>query len=189
MSINKKNLLSPENWIKLHADYLFNYTVQRISDHDLAKDLVQETFFAGLKSLENFQGMASERTWLISILKRKIVDHYRKINSEKGKAEIRMNFYSEGENEGEWIEERVPGDWGDEIDQKIENQELKDAIKLCIDKLPEKYALVFNMKTLQNFETDEICKELEISASNLWVIIHRARLQLRKCLEDTWFKK
>jgi RNA polymerase sigma-70 factor (ECF subfamily) len=188
MSESIKHTLSPNTWIKKYADYLFNYAVVRVSDSDLAKDLVQDTFFAGLKSAKNFQGKASERTWLISILKRKIIDHYRKINSKKGQAEVRMNFYQEGENEGNWLEERVPQSWDNESEKNIENQELKTQLDSCIDKLPEKYAMVFRMKTIQEFETEEICKELDITASNLWVIIHRARTQLRKCMEDNWFK-
>jgi RNA polymerase sigma-70 factor (ECF subfamily) len=188
MELKKKNILNPNKWVQLHADYLFNYTISRINNHDLAKDLVQDTFFAGLKAKDNFKGLASERTWLIAILKRKIIDHYRKINSIKGKAEVKMNFYTDGEREGEWIEERVPNRWENEAEKIIENEELSTAIDKCIDNLPEKYALVFKMKTMQHFETEEICKELEITASNLWVIIHRARTQLRKCMEDNWFK-
>jgi len=188
MSSTKKNTLNPNKWIELHADYLFNYTISRVNNYDLAKDIVQDTFFAGLKAKDNFQGKASERTWLISILKRKIIDHYRKINSIKGKAEVKMNFYSEGDREGEWIEERVPNSWNAEVEKNIENSELGEAIEKCIDDLPEKYAMVFKMKTIQQFETEEICKELDITSSNLWVIIHRARTQLRKCMEVSWFK-
>jgi RNA polymerase sigma-70 factor (ECF subfamily) len=98
-----------------------------------------------------------------------------------------MNFYNDGENEGNWIEERVPQSWDNESEKTIENEELKSQLEDCIDNLPEKYEMVFRMKTIQGFETEEICKELEISASNLWVIIHRARTQLRKCMEDNWF--
>ena len=184
----KKHTLSPNKWVALHSDYLFNYTISRVNNHEIAKDLVQETFFAGLKSMENFQVKASERNWLISILKRKIIDYYRKINSAKGKAEVKMNFYSDGEKEGEWIEERVPNSWSNNIEKFIENEELSDVLDLCIGKLPEKYGMVFKMKTMQEFETEEICKELNITSSNLWVIIHRARTQLRKCMEDNWFK-
>lgn len=179
--------LDTNKWIDNYADYLFNYAISRVNNSDLSKDLVQETFFAGLKSAKNFQGKASERTWLVSILKRKIIDHYRKINSKKGQAEVRMNFYDDGDNEGNWIEERVPQSWNNASEKKIENEELRSQIDICIDKLPEKYALVFRMKTIQEFETEEICKELDISASNLWVMIHRARTQLRKCMEDNWF--
>ncbi len=180
-------VLNTDKWIDNYADYMYNYAVVRVNNGDLAKDLVQDTFFAGLKSAKNFQGKSTERTWLISILKRKIIDHYRKINSKKGQAEVRMNFYDDGENEGNWIEERVPQSWDNQSEKTIENEELKSQLDSCIDALPEKYAMVFRMKTIQEFETEEICKELDITASNLWVIIHRARTQLRKCMEDNWF--
>lgn len=188
MPNSKKHTLNPNKWIELYADYLYNYTITRVDNHDLSKDLVQETFFSGLKGKDNFRGQASERTWLVSILKRKIIDYYRKINSAKGKKEIRVNFYAEGENKGNWIEERIPASWGNEAEKNIENQELKMTLDNCISKLPEKYRMVFLLKTVQNYETDEICNELDITASNLWVIIHRARQQLRRCLEDNWFQ-
>ena len=188
MTKTAKHSLNPNNWIDAYADYLFNYTITRVNNADIAKDLVQDTFLAGLKSAKNFKGEASERTWLVSILKRKIIDYYRKINSKKGKAEVRMNFYQDGENEGNWIEDRVPQSWENASEKNIENEELKNQIESCIDKLPQKYGMVFRLKTIENFGTEEICKELGITSSNLWVMIHRARTQLRKCMEDNWFK-
>ena len=179
--------LDPMKWIDNYSDYLFRYTIVRVNNHEVSKDLVQETFFSGLKSAKNFEGKATERTWLISILKRKIIDHYRKTNSKKGQAEVRMNFYNDGENEGDWIEERVPQSWDNDVEKKLENTELQQQIDLCTDKLPKKYAMVFRMKTIQEIDTEVICKELDITSSNFWVIIHRARVQLRKCLEDNWF--
>jgi len=187
MSETPKHTLNPDKWITLHSDYMYNYTITRVNNQDIAKDLVQETFLASLKAMKNFKGKASERTWLISILKRKIIDHYRKINSNKGKAEVRMSFYEAGENKGKWIEERAPSIW-DNTDSAIENEELKSALDFCIENLPEKYRMVFLLKTVQNYETEEVCNELDISSSNLWVIIHRARVQLRECLEGNWFK-
>ena len=186
---NTSNTLSPNKWIDDYADYLFNYAITRVNNSDIAKDLVQETFFAGLKSAKNFQGKSTERTWLVSILKRKVIDYYRKINSKKGQAEVRMSFYDDGENEGNWIEEHVPQSWTSEVEKNIENNELKSQLDQCIDKLPEKYAMVFRMKTIHEFDTKEICKELNITPSNLWVIIHRARTQLRNCMEKNWFNK
>ncbi|WGH74836.1 sigma-70 family RNA polymerase sigma factor [Tenacibaculum tangerinum] len=186
---NPSHILSPDKWVDKYADYLFNYAIARVNNSDIAKDLVQETFFAGLKSAKNFEGKATERTWLVSILKRKIIDYYRKINSKKGQAEVRMSFYDSGENEGNWIEERVPQTWDNDADKDIENEELKNQLDKCIDNLPEKYAMVFKMKTIQQFETEDICKELDISPSNLWVMIHRARTQLRGCMEKNWFNK
>lgn len=174
-------------WVDSYSDYLYNYTISRVSDTEIAKDLVQDTFFAGLKSMKNFKGEASERTWLISILKRKIIDHYRKINSKKGKAEVRMSYSSDGEDEGEWLEERVADKSYKSAEDVLENTELSETIYNCLEKLPSKQAQVFKMKTIENYDTEIICNELDITPSNLWVIIHRARTSLSSCLEKNWY--
>lgn len=179
--------INPNKWIDLYSDYLFNYTITRVNDREIAQDLVQDTFFAGLKSMKNFKGEASERTWLISILKRKIIDHYRKINSRKGKAEVRMNLSFDGEDEGDWLEQHVADPFDKTAEDNLENTELGLAIHDCLDKLPAKQAEVFKMKTLLGYDTETICNELGITASNLWVIIHRARTSLAACMEEKWF--
>ena len=181
-----KHVINANQWINLYSDYLFNYTITRVNDTDKAKDLVQDTFVAGLKSMNNFKGEASERTWLISILKRKIIDHYRKINSNKGKAEVRIS-YNGDESEGDWLEERVADPFDKTAEDTIENTELGAAISSCLAKLPKKQAQVFEMKTILNYETEAICNELDITASNLWVIIHRARTAMANCLKKNWF--
>lgn len=179
--------INPSKWIELYSDYLFNYTISRVNDREIAKDIIQDTFFAALKSKKNFKGEASERTWLISILKRKIIDYYRRINSRKGQAEVRMT-YNTDENEGDWLEERVEDEGYLNAQETLENMELGDVIYDCINKLPERQATVFKMKTILNYETEAICNELNITASNLWVIIHRARTTLAECMEKHWFK-
>ena len=179
--------INPKKWIDLYSDYLFNYTISRVSDREIAQDLVQDTFLAGLKSMKNFKGEASERTWLISILKRKIIDYYRKINSNKGKAEVRINYNGDSETEGDWLEERVADSFDKTAEDSLQNEELGDAIHKCLSKLPKKQAEVFKMKTIQGFETEVICNELNITASNLWVIIHRARTAMADCLKENWF--
>lgn len=181
-----EHTIDPNQWIHLYSDYLFNYTISRVNDREIAKDLVQDTFVAGLNSMKNFKGQASERTWLISILKRKIIDYYRKINSNKGKAEIRMS-YSGDENEGDWLEERVADPYDKTAEDDLENNELGDAIYECLSKLPAKQAEVFKMKTILNYETEAICNELNITASNLWVIVHRARTAMAECMKKNWF--
>ncbi len=181
------NTINPDTWVDKYSDYLFNFTIVRVNDKEIAQDLVQETFFAGLKSMKNFKGEASERTWLISILKRKIIDHYRKINSNKGKAEVRINYTSDGETEGDWLEERVADPFDQNAESEIENKELGVAIHNCIGKLPEKQAQIFKMKTIEGFDTEAICNVFDITASNLWVIIHRARTAMAECLEKNWF--
>lgn len=182
-----EHLLNPNKWIDLYADYLFNYTITRVNDKEIAQDLIQETFLAGLKSMKNFKGEASERTWLISILKRKIIDYYRKINSNKGKAEVRINYNSDTETEGDWLEEQVADPFDKTAEDTLQNEELSKAIHNCLSKLPEKQAEVFRMKTIKGYETEVICNELNITASNLWVIIHRARTAMAACLEKNWF--
>ncbi|WP_375325341.1 sigma-70 family RNA polymerase sigma factor [Flagellimonas sp. GZD32] len=182
-----KHQLHPENWVDQHADYLFNYAVGRVSDAEIAKDLVQETFMAGLNSSKNFKGDAAERTWLVSILKRKVIDHYRKSNSKKGKAEVRMSYSSDTDAEGDWLEQQVADPFSKDGDNVMENEELGMAIQDCISKLPEKQALVFKMKTIQDMSTEDVCNELGINPSNLWVMIHRARTALMGCLNENWF--
>ena len=182
-----KHKLQPDNWVDQYADYLFNYAVSRVSDAEIAKDLVQETFFAGLNSAKNFKGDAAERTWLVSILKRKVIDHYRKINSKKGKAEVRINYSSESDAEGDWLEQQVADPFSKDGDNILENEELGLAIQDCITKLPQKQALVFKLKTIQGMSTEDVCNELDINPSNLWVMIHRARTALMGCLNENWF--
>ncbi len=178
--------LDPTKWVDKYSDYLFNYAIVRVNDREVANDLISETFLAGLNSKDNFEGRATERTWLISILKRKIIDHYRKINSQKGQAEVRIN-YSDSENNGDWLEEQVPDTFDRTAEDEMENTELGLAILECLDQINEKHAAIFKMKTIDEADTEAVCKEFNISPSNLWVIIHRARTALAACLEKNWF--
>lgn len=180
------NLLNPNLWVDKYSDYLYNYTIVRVNNHEIAQDLISETFLAGLKSKDNFKGEATERTWLIAILKRKIIDHYRKINSNKGKAEIRVT-YSDGESEGDWLEERISDPYDKTAEDTMENEELGMAIFGCLEGLAEKQAAIFRKKTIDGIDTETICNEYNITPSNLWVIIHRARKAMAYCLEKSWF--
>lgn len=180
-----KHSLDPNKWVDKYADYLFNYAIVRVNDREIANDLVSETFLAGLNSKDNFLGKASERTWLISILKRKVIDYYRRINSQKGKAEVRIN-YSDDENNGEWLEEQVADDFDRSAEDEMENEELRLAILECLDEINPKHAAIFKMKTIDGADTEAVCNEFKITPSNLWVIIHRARTALAACLEKKW---
>lgn len=179
--------LHPDTWVDAYADYLYNYAATRVNDPEVARDLVQETFLAGLNSAKNYKGTASERTWLIAILKRKVIDHYRKINSKKGKAEVRMQYTSGQDTEGDWLEERAADPLSLRENSAIENEELGLAIQACISKLPEKQSRVFRLKTIAGLSTEDVCNELDINPSNLWVLIHRARTSLMACLDKNWF--
>lgn len=185
MPLSKENQIKPENWVDRYSDFLFNYTITRVNNREIAKDLISETFLAGLKSMKNFKGEASERTWLVSILKRKIIDYYRKINSKKGKAEVKINYRNEGVD-GEWLEEQVSNRDDVTAEDDLMNEELRTTIFDCLATLPEQQAKVFKMKTIDHYDTEAICNELNISASNLWVIIHRARKKMAECMQDKW---
>ncbi len=180
------NSLEPNKWVDRYSDYLFNYTIVRVNDREIANDIISETFLAALKSAKYFKGEASERTWLISILKRKIIDYYRKINSRKGKAEVHID-YSNDYNEGEWLEEQVADQSDRTAEDEMENNELGLAILECLDSINEKHAAIFRRKTIDGLDTEAICNEFNITPSNLWVIIHRARTALAECLEKNWF--
>lgn len=179
-------LLEPEKWVDRYADYLYNYTIVRVNDPIVAQDLISETFLSALKSKGNFKGEASERTWLIAILKRKIIDHYRKISSEKGKAEVHISYHNE-DSERDWLEENAADPFDRNAENRMENEELGLAILECMDQLNEKHAEIFKRKTIEGYDTEAICKEFDITPSNLWVIIHRVRKTLAECLEKNWF--
>ncbi len=179
--------INPNRWVDEYSDYLFNYAIVRVNDREIAKDLISETFLAGLRSKKYFKGEATERTWLISILKRKIIDHYRKINSKKGQAEVKIN-YTDEDQEGEWLEEKVADNFEQSAEDNLVNNELGAAIYDCLDKINPKHAKIFKMKTIDNFDTEVICNEFGITPSNLWVIIHRARTALAECMEEKWLK-
>jgi len=179
--------LQPELWVEKYGDYFFYYTVSKVNDRETAKDIVSETFLAGLKSKANFEGRASEKTWLSSILNRKIVDYYRKINSNKSKAEVKINYASQ-DQDGSWLEEQVSGSNSDSAENQMENKELGEAILSCLEHINPKHAEIFKMKTMQDYDNEVICKDMGITSSNLWVIIHRARTALASCLDNSWFK-
>jgi RNA polymerase sigma-70 factor (TIGR02943 family) len=159
---------------------------------------VQDTFASAWKARETYLANASEKTWLISILKRKIIDYYRKKSTQnelnifdKDTSDDFMDhfFASEGQYDGHWSGGSSPRDWKKDFETPIESEEFYKILKGCLGKLPEKWAAVFTLKNMDDLDAEEICKELGITPSNYWVIMHRAKLQLRECMEKNWFGK
>ncbi len=197
MAEGEKHTLEPQLWVDRHGDYLYNYTIVRVNDPEKAGDLVQETFLAGLKAMDSFQGRSSERTWLISILKRKIIDTYRK-NATSRESSITEyeeqiwdgDYYRGAEPfRGHWLDGKGPNSHSLMPEGEMEQDELRRIIELCISLLPPNLASVFIMKMIDEAESEEVCKELGITPSNLWVMLHRARLKMRGCLESKWVSK
>ncbi len=183
--------VDPASWVDEHGDYLYRYAVPRVGDEAVAEDLVQDTFLSALESLSDFRGEASVRTWLFSILKRKIIDCYRKKGRRQDREiDVEFNetsdFYTEGAMKGRWKPEMAPLDWRRDPETQTDTEGFMHALHTCIDALSSGLAAAFTLRELEELETETICKELEISSSNLWVRLHRARKQIRKCLEDNW---
>ncbi len=151
--------------------------------------MVQDTFVSALGAYEKFKGKSTERTWFVSILKRKLIDHYRK-SARRDASEVSAgkDGGSNFDSNGRWLEDRSPADWGSHPEKAIHQKEFMKILRQCISSLSDRAAAVFTMKEIDDLPSEAICKELGISPSNLWVLLHRARTQLRSCLEADWFE-
>jgi RNA polymerase sigma-70 factor (TIGR02943 family) len=188
-------LSDPERWVDLYGDYLFKYALMRLRAAARAEDAVQETFLAALKGGKTFAGRSAEKSWLVGILKNKIYDHYRRANRETPFTD--MEFYSDEEGDrfvpdgtfkDGWIHELGPQEWlgpGASLDSEAFWKTFQD----CSSKLPKNVSTVFCLREVDGVESKEICALLNISENNLWVMLHRARMALRRCLETNWFAK
>jgi RNA polymerase sigma-70 factor (ECF subfamily) len=177
-------------WVREYSDALYSWTVYKISDDALAQDLIQETFISAFQNFDAFQKASSTKTWLFSILRNKIIDHYRQKartvlvqNQTTGKDEPDQWF----DTDSRWKEEFRPEPW-DTDENLLDNPEFEIALSGCIGKLPVSWSACVQLKYISEKDSNEICQELSITASNLWQILHRAKLHLRNCLERSWFK-
>jgi len=176
-----------KQWVDLYSDYLYNYAIYKGIAIEQAKDLVQDTFLAALKSFDKFEAKSSVKTWLVSILRNKIADYYRKISKEK--SETLEDYKLPFDSQGHWENSRVPQDWRLNDDSKIESSEFNKFLQFCISILPKKWREIFILKYLKEETTNNVCKENNITTSNYWIIMHRSRLKLRECLENNYFEK
>jgi RNA polymerase sigma-70 factor (ECF subfamily) len=193
-------LSDPERWVEEHGDYLFKFALVRLRDATKAEDMVQETFLAALKGGQSFAGRSAEKSWLVGILKHKIMDYYRKASRETSFTDL--EFYSDEESDkfipdglfkGGWIHdagrELGPMEWSSDPGASLDSQAFWKTFHDCSSKMPKNVAAVFTMREVDGVESKEICRTLNISESNLWVMLHRARMALRRCLETNWFGK
>jgi RNA polymerase sigma-70 factor (ECF subfamily) len=175
--------------LETHRRYLLRVASLQLRDTALAEDVVQDTLVAALQGEKGFSGKSSLRTWLTGILKHKVVDAIR----QKTRAPTFASFDDECrvddldalfDETGHW--ENPPADWGNPESQ-LSEQQFFEVMQGCLENLPPNTARIFVMREVMELETDEICTELTITSNNLWVILHRARLSLRECLEQRWF--
>lgn len=181
----------PTAWVDEHGDVLYRFALLRVKDPHLAEDLVQDTFISALEGLDTFKGDSSVRTWLIGILKHKILDQFRKSSREIVSADLEA---LEGETQDETFNRleqwrRAPSSWREGPDKLLENKEFWKVFIHCFEGLPESFRRAFALRELDGLKTEEVCKILEVTATNLWVMLHRARARLRNCLDDNWFRE
>lgn len=185
---DQPSLTSAERWVDDHGDFLFRFALSRVHSRDAAEDLVQETFLAALHAQDRFVGGSTERTWLVGILKRKTIDHLRRKYHERPVSDLVANSPSTDnrfDSHGNW---RIqPGNWPTSSTSPLEKQEFWTVFSNCLQKLPERLASAFMLREMDGLDGQEVCRILNISANNLWVMLHRARGNLVRCLEINWF--
>jgi RNA polymerase sigma-70 factor (ECF subfamily) len=173
--------------------YLLRVAQLQLRERDQAEDVVQETLLAALEAQDKFAGKSSVKTWLTGILKHKIIDAIRKKSREPAASTLIEEadiddldvFFNEYDRD-HW--ETPPAEWRNP-ERDLEQQQFMSMMDFCLEKLPPNTARVFMLREVMELESDEICKEVKITATNLWVILYRARMLLRKCLEQNWFAR
>ncbi|NOQ23821.1 MAG: sigma-70 family RNA polymerase sigma factor [Bacteroidales bacterium] len=173
-------------WVDLYTNELYTWALHKVSDSELAKDLVQDTFLAASEKLSSFKGNSSPKTWLFSILNHKIIDYYRKKVKQATSLDHSDSMFFD-KNQG-WLPEKQPKNWHEDDSNLLDDNEFQTVLKKCLEALPEKWNSCVKLKYLMNKNGDEICQELNITPSNFWQIVHRAKLQLRDCVETNWFQ-
>jgi RNA polymerase sigma-70 factor, ECF subfamily len=183
-------------WVDEYGDYLYAFAFSRVRDEFLAEDLVQDTLLAAIECRNSFAEKSTEKTWLCGILKHKIIDHFRKNSREVELTEEEADmtsydymFQTEGVGKGHWTAESKPIVWQENPEQVLEHAEFRGILTHCLGELPSRVANVFTLREMDGYDSQEICDFLHISPSNFWVMMHRARLHLRRCINVNWFKK
>ena len=195
MSIAPQDLPSrvpdPGRWLQDHGDTLYRYALRRLHNSAHAEDAVQETLLAAFQARASYSGRASEKTWLIGILKHKIIDFIRKQVRESTVDDINAlsdaaadgGIDAQFDARGHWI--HPPQDWGNPV-KALQDHQFIEIFEHCLGRLKPVHAQIFSLKELTGQSIDEICKELDITATNCSVILYRARMGLRRCLENRW---
>lgn len=183
-------------WVELYSDKLYTWAYYKTSSREAAEDLVQDTFLAAVTSFTKFEGKSNPQTWLTSILNNKIIDYHRKKFKDPVINEAAQNLPEEDvffdnwfDKNSSWLKDQQPGNWPNTSEHLLDDNNFRNALQLCMGKLSATWFSAIQLKYLQEKKTEHICQELGIAATNYWQILHRAKLQLRKCLEMNWFKK
>ncbi len=179
--------VNPATWVEKHGAYLHRYAMYRLGNETAAKDVVQETFLAAMKAKDRFSGKSSERTWLTGILKHKVVDQFRANGREQAYEdqhlahELQRAEHAYLDRKGRW--KVVPTQSHTHPAQALERAEFCEMFAGCLSQLQGRLQTVFTLREMEGQSSEQICRTLNITASNLWVTLHRARKRLRSCME------
>ncbi len=192
-----ENLSKPDDWVAEYGDYLFRYAIVRLRNSEAAEDAVQETFLAALKARDSFSKRSSPKTWLVGILRHKIVDHIRKQSRERPATELESSDADSAmddlfDKRGHWKMDALgdsPGEWPNNPRKALAQKEFRAVLDSCMSNLPGRLAQAFALREIEGLKGKEVCKALEITPTNLWAMLHRARMRLRRCLDINWFGK
>lgn len=183
------------SWVKLYSNTMYTWAYFKTSNKESAEDLVQETFLAAQLNLEKFKGESAPKTWLLGILNNKISDYYRKLyrnpvnqNQDREVLEETSAIKPTFDENDSWAITEKPFEWYANESQLLDNTEFNLVLNACISQLPQHWGLALQLKYIEEKKGEVICQELNIAPTNFWQILHRAKLQLRKCLETNWFK-
>ncbi len=184
----------PESWVDRYGDCLYRYAILRLRAPDLAADVVQDTFLEALRSRHSFAGRSTEQTWLIGILRHKIIDQLRKSGRESSTSTEPFDDASTGGSGGQPFDARGhwrvgPAFWKGDPTREIESREFWDVFGRCLARLPRGLADAFFLRELDGMDADEVQRTLQITPANFWKRLHRARMLLRQCLETGWFDR
>lgn len=183
---------SPETWLDEHGSALYRYALVQLRDPHKAEDAVQETLLAALGARERFSGGASVRTWLIGILKHKVMDQFRRQVREVQLED--PDDVAEADDPADEMDFAPSGHWKNKLsdwgnpEETLERGEFIAFLQRCLDALPQRLAHLFWLREVMEEDTATICKDLAITPNNLWTMLYRARLGLRRCLDSTWLK-
>ena len=173
--------VDPTKWVDNYGDVLFAFAVTRLRDRNLAEEAVQETFLSALKYIHQYQQTGSEGAWLMGILKRKVIDQARSQAKQPASLANDPVVSALFDKRGNWSKS-AKANSAMRLDS-IEREEFKIVFKDCLEKLPSTQAATFWLREVQQDSAEEVCKVMDISTSNLWVLMHRARLALAECLK------
>ncbi len=179
--------LAPEEWVDRFGDYLYRFAVLRLRDASDAEEVVQETFLSAFSAQEQFTGVGSQRAWLVTILRNKIIDAMRLRAKSKKLASNEIGYDSAVilfDQNGNWKPGALPFV---APEQELESRELWQLVRDCLKQIAPAQADVFVLSVIEEMTPERICQELDISLSNMWVRLHRARLGLAKCVGSKWF--